>query len=124
MYRPFPAAAIRTALAHARRVIVVERAFAPGLGGIVSADVRQAMAGGGTRIDTVVAGLGGRAVTGEALSRMLADAAAGTLAELTFLDLDLELIDRELARMRQRRDSGPSTLNLLADAAIPGSRIS
>lgn len=124
MYRPFPAAAIRTALTHARRVIVVERAFAPGFGGIVSADLRQAMAGSGTRIDTVVAGLGGRAVTGAALGQMLADAAAGTLAELTFLDLDTELIDRELARMRQRRDSGPSTLNLLRDAAIPGSRIS
>jgi len=124
MYRPFPAAAIRAALAHAQRVIVIERAFAPGLGGIVSTDVRQAMAASPTSIHTVVAGLGGRAVGGAALGRMVADAAAGRLAELTFLDLDTELIDRELARMRQRRGSGPSTLNLLRDAAIPGSRIS
>ncbi len=124
MYRPFPAAAIRTALANARRVIVLERAFAPGFGGIVSADLRQAMAGSPTSIHTVVAGLGGRAVGGEALGRMVAAAAAGTLSELTFLDLDTELIDRELARMRHNRGSGPSTLNLLRDAAIPGSRIS
>ena len=61
LYRPFPAEALRAALAGADRVIVLERAFAPGAGGIVSADVRAALAGTPPRVSTVVAGLGGRA---------------------------------------------------------------
>src|SRR5947199_6462575 len=43
-FRPFPAAAVRDALAGARRVVVLERALAPGSGGIVTADVRSAAA--------------------------------------------------------------------------------
>jgi pyruvate ferredoxin oxidoreductase alpha subunit len=124
MFRPFPSLAVREALAGARRVIVLERAFSPGAGGIVTADVRQALAGTDARIDTVIAGLGGRAVRSDSLRQMLIDAEADRLAGLTFLDLDNGLVDREIARMRQRRDSGPSTLNLLRDAAVPGSRIS
>ncbi len=124
MFRPFPATAVREALAGAHRVVVLERAFSPGAGGIVAADVRQALAGTDARIATVIAGLGGRAVRSDSLCRMVADAEAGRLAELSFLDLDTRLVDREVARMRERRNSGPSTLNLLRDAAIPGSRIS
>ena len=63
LYRPFPAALVRAALAGAEHVIVLERAFAPGAGGVVSADVRVALAGLPMRVSTVVAGLGGRAVT-------------------------------------------------------------
>ena len=63
MYRPFPAAQVRAALADADHVIVLERAFAPGAGGVVTADIRTALAGRDCRISTVVAGLGGRAVT-------------------------------------------------------------
>jgi pyruvate ferredoxin oxidoreductase alpha subunit len=124
MFRPFPAMAVREALAGARRVIVLERAFSPGAGGIVSADVRQSLAANGARIDTVIAGLGGRAVRSDSLRQMLIDAQADRLAGLTFLDLDTGLVEREIARMRQRRNSGPSTLNVLQDAALPGSRIS
>ena len=48
LYRPFPAAEVREVLAGADHVIVLERAFAPGAGGIVSADVRTALAGTST----------------------------------------------------------------------------
>jgi pyruvate ferredoxin oxidoreductase alpha subunit len=102
LYRPFPAAQVRRILAGADQVIVVERAFAPGMGGIVSADVRVALAGTPTRISTVVAGLGGRAVTKAAVGRMLADAHAGRLAELSFLDLRDDVVQRELATVRSR----------------------
>jgi len=100
LYRPFPADEVRRTLAGADHVIVVERAFAPGMGGIVSADVRVALAGLPTRISTVVAGLGGRAVTKAAIAEMLADARAGRLAELTFLGLRKDVIERELATER------------------------
>jgi pyruvate ferredoxin oxidoreductase alpha subunit len=98
LYRPFPAEAVRSALAKAEHVIVVERAFAPGAGGVVSADVRGALAGLPVRISTVIAGLGGRAVTKASLRTMLDQAEAGTLAELSFLDLQHDVVERELDR--------------------------
>jgi pyruvate ferredoxin oxidoreductase alpha subunit len=98
LYRPFPAADLRRTLAGADHVIVVERAFAPGMGGIVSADVRVALAGRRTSISTVVAGLGGRAVTKASINHMLTDAYTGRLAELSFLDLRQDVIERELQR--------------------------
>ena len=44
-FRPFPLDAVREALAAARHVVVLERALAPGTGGIVTADLRTALAG-------------------------------------------------------------------------------
>ncbi len=123
-YRPFPAAAVREALAGPRRhLVVLERAIAPGAGGFVTADIRTALAGSVPHISTVVAGLGGRAVTGRSLRAMLAEAAAGELAPLTFLDLDTGLVDRELARMSGTRRSGPSAENMLRDLGITASKI-
>jgi pyruvate ferredoxin oxidoreductase alpha subunit len=102
LYRPFPADEVRRTLARADHVIVIERAFAPGIGGIVSADVRLALAGLPARISTVVAGLGGRAVTKTAIAEMLAEARAGRLGELTFLSLRTDVIERQLAMQRSR----------------------
>ncbi|MER6185929.1 transketolase C-terminal domain-containing protein [Streptomyces sp. NPDC001652] len=114
-FRPFPLEAVRTVLGGARRVVVLERALAVGIGGIVSANVRTALSG--IRLDghTVVAGLGGRPITKASLHRLFADAVAGRLGHLTFLDLDTELVERELARMAQDRRSGPSAENILRD---------
>ncbi|WP_405653165.1 pyruvate ferredoxin oxidoreductase [Streptomyces sp. NBC_00019] len=114
-FRPFPLDAVRTVLGGARRVVVLERALAVGIGGIVSANVRTALSG--IRLDghTVIAGLGGRPVTKASLHRLFADAIAGRLGHLTFLDLDTELVERELARMARTRRSGPSAENILRD---------
>ncbi|KAE8763511.1 pyruvate ferredoxin oxidoreductase [Georgenia thermotolerans] len=101
-FRPFPYAAVRAALAGARRVVVVERAFAVGVGGIVTQDVRTAV-GAALPVGTVVAGLGGRPITQAALAGMLDDVAAGRLAPLTFLDLQRPVVDREIARDREQR---------------------
>jgi pyruvate ferredoxin oxidoreductase alpha subunit len=87
-FRPFPAGAIRDALRHASRVVVLERAFAVGVGGIVSADIAAAMAAVPQRRYTVVAGLGGRPVTRDSLHQMLTDAVADRLDPLTFLGLE------------------------------------
>jgi pyruvate ferredoxin oxidoreductase alpha subunit len=124
-YRPFPADAIRVALGvEPRHVVVLERALAPGTGGIVTADIRHALAGRmAPHLSTVIAGLGGRAITKRSLRDLLDRAAAGELEPLSFLDLDTGLADRELARMRATRRSGPSPENMLRDLGISASRI-
>ncbi|MBB1159529.1 pyruvate ferredoxin oxidoreductase [Amycolatopsis dendrobii] len=119
-YRPFPAADVAAALGHARRAIVLEKAFEPGSGGIVSADVRAALPGSGPETVTVVAGLGGRAITKASLVRAFP---AEGLPALTFLDLDRALIERELARLAANRRSGPTAENLLRDLGVVASRI-
>jgi pyruvate ferredoxin oxidoreductase alpha subunit len=42
-FRPFPIEAIREVTAHAKRIVVIEKCFAVGIGGIVSRDVRSAV---------------------------------------------------------------------------------
>ena len=118
-FRPFPADAVRAAIGHARRVVVLERAFEPGVGGIVTQNVVTASPA--TKVHTVVAGLGGRAVTKTSLDRVLR--AADRLPPLTFLDLDRSLIDRELGRLAAARRSGPTAENLLRDLGAVASRI-
>ena len=81
-------------------MVVIERALAVGAGGIVSGDVRLALAGTGIGQRTVIAGLGGRPVTTTSLRELLGRAVRDELPELTFLDLDTAVVDRELARLR------------------------
>jgi pyruvate ferredoxin oxidoreductase alpha subunit len=95
-FRPYPLEAVRAALAGARRVVVVERAFAVGAGGIVGQNVRLALAGLPIAVHDVVAGLGGRPVTATSLERLLGD---GDLPPLTFLDLKHDVVARELERL-------------------------
>jgi pyruvate ferredoxin oxidoreductase alpha subunit len=61
-YRPFPADAIRKALAGKKRVVVLDRAMSAGFGEILGAEVRSAMYGadGQPPIDSYIYGLGGR----------------------------------------------------------------
>ncbi len=61
------------------------------------------------------AGLGGRPVTRDSIRGVIQRAFAGILPQLTFIDLDLPLIERELDRHRTRRRSGPMAENLLRD---------
>jgi pyruvate ferredoxin oxidoreductase alpha subunit len=123
MFRPFPYAEVRAALAGAGRVVVLERAFAPGAGGVVSADISTALAGSSTEISTVVAGLGGRAVGKASLRQMLDDLDAGQLSALTFLDLRRDVVEREIVRLGERRATGPHALNVLRESGVPASRI-
>jgi pyruvate ferredoxin oxidoreductase alpha subunit len=114
-FRPFPLARVRAALERARRVVVLEKALAVGIGGIVSANVRMALAGIQTDGYTVIAGLGGRHITKDSLRAMVLDAQAERLEPLTFLDMDWEVVRAELARMSSSRSSGPSAENILRD---------
>ncbi len=114
-FRPFPLDAVRTALGAAGRVVVLERALAVGIGGIVTANVRMALSGIQMHGYTVIAGLGGRAITKASLLGLFTEAVADRLEPLTFLDLNRELVDRELQRTRATRRSGPAAENLLRD---------
>ncbi len=114
-FRPFPLDAVRDALGKIPKVVVVERAFAPGIGGIVSSNVRTALSNIPVSIATAVAGLGGRPITRDSIRRVIERAFDDTLPELTFVDLDVELINRELERHREQRRSGPMAENLLRD---------
>ncbi len=120
-FRPFPFEAVRAALAGASRVIAIERALAPGSGGIVTGDIRSALLARPLPVYPVIAGLGGRAVTSASLRNLLTDGHADALEPLTFLDLNTELVDGELARTRQARRSGPAAENMLRDmgAVVP-----
>ena len=122
-FRPFPLAAVRAALQGAKRVVVLEKSFSVGLGGVVSTDVRLALSGLQLHGHTVVAGLGGRAITKASLARMLHDAAAERLGALTFLDLDQRLVQRQLEREAAQRRSGPIAENLLRDVGAVASKV-
>ena len=114
-FRPFPLDALRAALGHAQRVVVLEKALAVGIGGIVTANVRMALTGIVLHGYTVIAGLGGRPITIASLRALFQQAAADELEPLTFLDMDWEVVNRELARMVSSRHSGPSAENILRD---------
>lgn len=95
-FRPWPSEAVRHALARARRVVVLERAFSPGRGSIVGQDVRDALPDPTVPVVQVVGGLGGRPVTRAAIRRLVEDVHGGHLGpgRLHFLGLDHALLDR------------------------------
>jgi len=114
-FRPFPGEAVREALSKASRIIVIEKAFSIGFGGVLATDVALVVQGSNSKVFSVVAGLGGRAITRRSLEDLLAQSARGDLNSLTFLDLDGAAVDRERTRMANTRRSGPSAENLLRD---------
>jgi len=122
-FRPFPLAALRDALQHAKRVVVLEKCLAVGLGGIVSDGVRKSLSGIQLHGYTVIAGLGGRAITQASLERMLREAVADRLAPLTFLDLDWRIVNRQLEREAQVRRSGPIAENVLRDVGAVAAKV-
>ncbi len=115
---------MRAALQGAKRVVVLEKSFSVGLGGVVSTDVRLALSGIQLHGYTVVAGLGGRAITQGSLERMLREAIADKLEPLTFLDLDHDIVNRHLAREASTRRSGPIAENLLRDVGTVAAKVS
>jgi pyruvate ferredoxin oxidoreductase alpha subunit len=117
-FRPFPLEEVRAAVGHAQRVVVLEKALAVGIGGIVSANVRMALSGIQLHGYTVIAGLGGRPITTASLHRLFADALEDRLEPLTFLDMDWKRVEAELQRMQTDRRSGPHAENMLRDVGV------
>jgi len=118
-FRPFPSTQVREALRHATQVVVLEKAFSIGHGGILATDVAMALRGTDCVIREVVAGLGGRPITRQSLERLFYRVEQGELDSLLFLDLDVDVVNREVERMRSTRHSGPSAENVLRDLGEP-----
>lgn len=115
-FRPWPQSEVGSALVSCRRVIVLEKALSVGIGGIVSQNVRGSFTPSEPpTLHTVIAGLGGRPITKVSLHGVLEEALEGRLGDLTFLDLDLDLVTRELQRTVASRRSGPHAENMLRD---------
>ena len=102
-FRPFPYEAVASALKDAKRVVILEKAFSTGTGGIVTQDVARAIEGLGVKDFTLIAGLGGRPITIAALRGYLEAAMVEQVNRLTFLDLEEDLIDSELMKERALR---------------------
>jgi len=114
-FRPFPLDALRDALSYCKRVVVLEKSLAVGLGGVVASNVRMSLRGMTLPVYTVVAGLGGRPITRPSLRAMFDRAGRDQLADTEFLDLNKEVVNAELARQREKINSGPSAENILRD---------
>lgn len=122
-FRPFPLAQVRAALHNARRVVVLEKSLAVGMGGILATDVRMAMSHLHVPGYTVVAGLGGRAITRKSLHKLFREAEQDALEPLTFLDLDWDVVNKQLERERTVRRSGPAAESILRDIGTVASKI-
>ena len=116
-FRPFPKLEIRNALKNSKRTIVLEKSLAVGFGGVVANNVMMSMQGTGVHVYTVVAGLGGRPITQPSLEKMLEVAEKDKLDDLTFLDLERDVVERELKREHASEKSGPIAENILRDIA-------
>jgi pyruvate ferredoxin oxidoreductase alpha subunit len=114
-FRPFPLTALREALQEAKRVVVLEKCLAVGLGGIVSDGVRKSLSGIQLKGYTVIAGLGGRAITRASLRQLF--------EEVTFLDLNADVVAFELERESQARRTGPTAEAILKRLGTVGSKI-
>jgi len=112
-FRPFPQEAIRKALKKAKRIVVLEKSMAPGMGGIVASNVRMALSDLPTPVHTVIAGLGGRPITMVSLREVFEVAFEDRLPEVQFLDIDHAAVEHEIVRARGTRRSGPTAESIL-----------
>jgi pyruvate ferredoxin oxidoreductase alpha subunit len=117
-YRPFPREALRAALADAERVIVFEKSLAVGIGGILAGDVRMALTDMPARVHSVIGGLGGRPITQENLRRMFDKGVNDELEEPHFHDIHMDVVRRELERLRNVHRPGPSAESILRDVGL------
>ena len=102
-FRPFPYDALAAALKDAKRVIILEKAFSTGTGGIVTLDVARAIEGMDIKDFTVIAGLGGRPITIASLSNYLMNAMNENIDRTTFLDLEVDTVEIEINKERALR---------------------
>jgi pyruvate ferredoxin oxidoreductase alpha subunit len=114
-FRPFPKDQLRAVLQHAKRIIVFEKCLAVGLGGILSSNVRWALRGLTLPVYSVIGGLGGRPIARPSLRRLFEAGVQDQLEDTHFLDLNIDLVKRQVERERSRTGSGPAAENILRD---------
>lgn len=119
-FRPFPVEALRTSLAGAKDVVVVEKSVAVGMGGQLADNVGAALRNlpRAPRLHSAVAGLGGRPITRDSLHHLFRQATVQPWGGTHFLDLNERVVGREIHRKRKSRCSGPTAENILRQLAI------
>ena len=119
-FRPFPVDALRTALAGAKDVVVIEKSIAVGMGGQLADNVGSALRNlpRAPRLHSAVAGLGGRPITRDALHQLFRQATVQPWEGTHFLDLNERVVGREIHRKGRRRRSGPTAENILRQLAV------
>jgi pyruvate ferredoxin oxidoreductase alpha subunit len=75
-------------------------------------------------IHTVIAGLGGRSISTESLKQVVRDARAERLSEPHFMDLNLRVINEELARTSEQRRAEPLAERLIRAVNAIGTKVS
>jgi pyruvate ferredoxin oxidoreductase alpha subunit len=114
-FRPFPTAALREKLTRARDIVVIEKSLAVGMGGPLANNVDLALRNVAVapQVHSIIAGLGGRPITRASLHRALRRAFVQPWEGSHFLDLNEEIVAKELHHVRKVRRSGPTAENLL-----------
>jgi len=114
-FRPFPTTALREKLVRTRNVVVIEKSLAVGMGGPLANNVDLALrnVAGAPQVHSVIAGLGGRPITRASLHRVLRRAFVQPWEGSHFLDLNEEIVAKELHYVRKVRRSGPTAENIL-----------
>ncbi|HIJ62670.1 MAG TPA: pyruvate ferredoxin oxidoreductase [Rhodospirillaceae bacterium] len=118
-FRPFPLEEVRAHLLGVRRIVVLEKSLAVGLGGVLASHVRMALRGRAQLVYTLIAGLGGRPILKKSLSAFLSKVETEPHADVHFLDLKNDVVERELVRASQQRRSGPTAENVLKHIGSP-----
>jgi len=114
-FRPFPVEQLRKVLVGRKKVVVVEKSLAVGMGGQLALHVDLALRNvvGAPQVLSAVAGLGGRPITRPALHRLFHRALVQPWDGTHFLDLNEESVAKELHYVRKVRRSGPTAENIL-----------
>lgn len=117
-FRPFPMQQAREALQNCKRFVAVEKNLSVGLGGVLYTTLRMAVAGLKLTGYTAIAGLGGRPIPKSSLQKLFLEAEQDTLEAVTFVDLDWDVVNKQLERERHNRHSGPIAENILFDKGM------
>ncbi len=96
-FRPFPVAALQQACQGLADLVVLERAFSPGAGGIVGSEVRAALTelNNPPRVHNFAVGLGGRDVPLGIVQRLLSAIDAEHPTRFAIFDVDLSRLPEE-----------------------------
>ena len=114
-FRPFPAEALREALARARDVVVIDRAVDVGMGGPLASNIAIALRDlpDPPAMHSAIVGLGGRTTPKASLHRLFRQAAIQPWEGPHFLDLNERVVARELHRRGKTRRVGPAAEGVL-----------
>ncbi|MBV8107306.1 MAG: pyruvate ferredoxin oxidoreductase [Hyphomicrobiales bacterium] len=116
-FRPFPADALRQALARARDVVVIDRAVDVGMGGPLASNIAIALRElpDPPAMHSAIVGLGGRPTSKASLHRLFRQAAIQPWEGPHFLDLNEKVVARELHRRGKTRRVGPAAEGILKE---------